>query len=242
MTESLWNSKEIAERITSVKENIAVAAAVSGRIPDDIMLMAVTKTVPAEFVNTAFGAGVTLFGENRAQELCERYDQYSFDSSAIHFIGTLQSNKVRQIIDKVSCIQSVDSISLAREISKRAVSAGKVMKIMLEVNIASEDSKSGVEAAALERFTEETALLPGILVCGLMTIPPAGQKNEVTRRYFDQMYKLFVDIKHKKIDNVTMEYLSMGMTADYALAIESGANLVRVGSGIFGRRSYPNNA
>ncbi|MEG0942611.1 MAG: YggS family pyridoxal phosphate-dependent enzyme [Angelakisella sp.] len=237
MTENRWSSELLTQRVTTVRENIAEAARVSGRSAEDISLMAVTKTIPAEVVNLIYGCGIHLFGENRAQELCGRYDTYDFDASAIHFIGALQTNKVRQIIDKVSCIQSVDSLHLAKEIDKRACQVGKTMRVFLEVNIGAEPSKSGVLPEELPYLTEQAACLSNILVCGLMTIPPAMKNCDETRSYFDQMYKLFVDIKHKKIDNVTMEYLSMGMSADYQLAIQSGANLIRIGSGIFGSRT-----
>ena len=239
MTEDRWSNQMITERIGSIRERMSAAAAAAGRSPEDITLMAVTKTIPAQVVNLAFGAGVRLFGENRAQELLERREQYCFDSSAIHFIGKLQSNKVRQIIDKVSCIQSVDSLSLAQEIAKRARQADKTMPIMLEVNIGGEASKAGFAPAETAAAVEKTAALQGITVCGLMTIPPKTENLAETQRYFDQMYKLFVDIKHKKIDNSTMVYLSMGMSGDYETAIRAGANLVRVGSGIFGTRIYP---
>lgn len=238
MTENRWSREDVLERLGDVRERISAAAEQSGRKSGDIALMAVTKTVPAEVVNLVAGAGVQLFGENRAQELCEKSSSYSFGSDQIHFIGSLQTNKVRQIIDKVSCIQSVDSLRLANEISKRAVAIGSRMPIMLEVNIAGETSKGGIPPDLVEDLLEKAAVLPGLSVTGLMTIPPANAKSDELQRYFDQMNKLFVDIKHKKIDNVNMVYLSMGMSSDYEQAIRSGANLVRVGSGIFGRRSY----
>ncbi|MEG1688133.1 MAG: YggS family pyridoxal phosphate-dependent enzyme, partial [Angelakisella sp.] len=164
-------------------------------------------------------------------------NDYAFDASAIHFIGGLQTNKVRQIIDKVSCIQSVDSLHLATEIDKRAGQIGKVMRVFLEVNIGGEESKSGVLPQELPKFAEQMAAFDNILVCGLMTIPPVMGNCDEKQAYFDQMHKLFVDIKHKKIDNGSMEYLSMGMSADYSIAVQEGANLVRVGSGIFGSRT-----
>lgn len=237
MTENPLSSEVLEARIAEIRRNIAQSAKLSGRDAGEILLMAVTKTVPPDVINMAHRGRIALFGENRSQELCEKYDSYSFDASAIHFIGSLQTNKVRQIIDKVSCIQSVDSLRLAEEIDLRAGQRGKIMKIMLEVNIGNEPSKSGVPPAQLHQFAEKVADFHNILVCGLMTIPPAKGNNDETRSYFEQMYKLFVDIKHKKIDNVTMEYLSMGMSADYQPAIEAGANLVRIGSGLFGSRT-----
>lgn len=237
MTEDLLSREVLDRRIAEIRSNIAESAKISGRSTGDILLMAVTKTVPPDIINMAWGSGITLFGENRGQELCEKCGSYSFDASAIHFIGGLQTNKVRQIIDKVSCIQSVNSLRLAQEIDLRAGQRGKAMKIMLEVNIGNEPSKSGVPPMELPAFAEKIAAFYNISVCGLMTIPPAKRNYDETRSYFEQMYKLFVDIKHKKIDNITMEYLSMGMSADYQLAIQSGANLVRIGSGLFGSRT-----
>lgn len=238
MTENHWNREEILDSIAHVRDNVATAAAASGRAVADINIMAVTKTVPTEYVNLACSSGISLFGENRAQELCEKYPSYDFDSESIHFIGRLQTNKVRQIVDKVSCIESVDSLHLASEISRRCTDIGKTMRIMLEVSIAGEASKGGIAPCDLPYLVEQVSVLPSIWVCGLMTIPPISEKNDETRRYFDQMHKLFVDIKHKKIDNITMDYLSMGMSSDYSLAIGSGANLVRIGSAIFGKRNY----
>lgn len=237
MTERPLSNEVLNEHIAEIRRNIAKSAEISGRSSEDILLMAVTKTVSPAIVNQAWEGGITLFGENRCQELCEKYDNYSFDAPAIHFIGSLQTNKVRQIIDKVSCIQSVDSLRLAGEIDLRAGQQGKTMKIMLEVNIGNEPSKSGIPSTEIHQFAEKVAELHNISVCGLMTIPPAKGNYGETRSYFEQMHKLFVDIKHKKIDNVTMEYLSMGMSADYQPAIEWGANLVRIGSGLFGSRT-----
>lgn len=237
MTENRWSKQALVERAAEIHSRVAEAALASGRSAADVTLMAVTKTIPAQVVNLVYRDGITLFGENRAQELCERYDDYDFDASSIHFIGALQTNKVRQIIDKVSCIQSVDSLHLAGEINRRAEQAGKVMQVLLEVNIGGEASKAGIPPRELQHFVEELATFGHISVRGLMTIPPAKGVCKETQAYFDQMHKLFVDIKHKKIDNVTMEYLSMGMSADYQLAIQSGANLVRIGSGLFGNRT-----
>ncbi len=240
MMENHWSREDIERRVCEIRQTVEQSALAAGRRPEEIHLMAVTKTVPAAVVNYAWEAGITLFGENRAQELTEKYEDYAFKAPNIHFIGTLQTNKVRQIIGKVSCIESVDSLHLAQEISKRALTAGKRMDIFLEVNIGGEASKGGVLPGELERLLEQTALLPGVRVRGLMCIPPVCEKEEETRRYFDQMYKLFVDTKHKKIDNGNMEYLSMGMSADYGLAIRHGSNLVRVGTALFGKRNYQN--
>lgn len=235
--EKYWNKDAIADRLKVVHENISSAVLKTGKATSDIQIMAVTKTVPVECINDVFEQGVSLFGENRAQELCQKYEDYSFTSDNIHFIGTLQSNKVRQIIDKVSCIESVNSVSLATEINKRAQAINKIMPIFLEVNIGDELAKTGAAFAEIDNMLEQIALLPYLKVSGLMTIPPFSANSIETERYFEQMYKLFVDIKHKNIDNVTMDYLSMGMSSDYTLAIAHGANIVRLGSGIFGKRS-----
>ncbi|MEG2074843.1 MAG: YggS family pyridoxal phosphate-dependent enzyme, partial [Angelakisella sp.] len=172
MTENRWSKETLDEKLAVVREKIAEAAKSSGRTSEDIMLMAVTKTVPPSVVNLVHDSGVVMFGENRAQELCDKYNDYAFDASSIHFIGGLQTNKVRQIIDKVSCIQSVDSLHLATEIDKRAGQIGKVMRVFLEVNIGGEESKSGVLPQELPKFAEQMAAFDNILVCGLMTIPP----------------------------------------------------------------------
>jgi pyridoxal phosphate enzyme (YggS family) len=228
--------EEIRENIALIRERLANAARSAGRSPEEITLMAVTKTVPPELVNVAAEEGIRLFGENRAQELLEKADAYTFGPEQIHFIGTLQTNKVRQIIDKVSCIQSVNSVHLAREIQKRAAALGKIMDVLVEVNIGDEASKTGADQEQVMEILEEISSSSNIRGKGLMCIPPAGQDILKTERYFDQMYKMFIDIKHKKIDNISMEILSMGMSGDYESAVRHGANLVRIGTGIFGKR------
>ena len=180
--------------------------------------------------------GALLPQEEAAFSLLEKLDSYSFGPDQIHFIGTLQTNKVRQIIDKVCCIQSVNSIHLAREIQKRAAAAGKAMDVLVEVNIGEESSKTGADQKQILEILEEVSGFSNLRVKGLMCIPPPGQNPLETERYFDQMYKMFIDIKHKKIDNISMETLSMGMSGDYELAVKHGANLVRIGTGIFGKR------
>ncbi|MEA5011850.1 MAG: YggS family pyridoxal phosphate-dependent enzyme [Angelakisella sp.] len=237
MMENRCNSQQVEDNLKRIGEEMANAALQSQRKPADVRLMAVTKTVSPQLVNTAFHCGVPLFGENRAQELCEKYASYEFGSDSIHFIGTLQTNKVRHIIDKVSCIQSVNSLRLAEEINKRSATIQKSMDVLLEVNIGKEESKSGLEASEIYNIIDKVCNLTHLQVKGLMCIPPIGQTELETERYFDQMYKLFVDIKHKKLDNISMEILSMGMSRDYACAIRHGANLVRIGSGIFGARN-----
>ena len=173
----------------------------------------------------------------RAQELLEKADSYAFGPERIHFIGTLQTNKVRQIIGKVCCIQSVNSLHLAREIQKRAQTAGIVLDVLVEVNIGGEESKTGADYSQVMKLMEDLSGFSALRVKGLMCIPPFGKNSLETERFFDQMYKIFVDIKAQTIDNICMETLSMGMTGDYQLAVRHGANLVRVGTGIFGKRN-----
>ena len=229
---------DVAENIARIREEIAQAAQKAGRSPDEVQLMAVTKTVPAETVNAAIACGIRLLGENRAQELREKYPLYDKEAADIHFIGHLQSNKVRQIIDKVTMIHSVDRFSLAEEISARAQALGRVMDILLEVNIGDEDTKSGVHTSSVEELSCQVAQLPGICVRGLMAIPPVSDNFLQTERYFSSMRQLFVDIQAKKIDNVPMDVLSMGMSGDYTLAVKHGSHIVRLGTAIFGHRDY----
>ncbi len=231
---------ELNERLCTIRHNIERTAVASGRKAEDITLMAVTKTVSPEIVNIVHGLGVKKFGENKAQELCEKYESYNFGKEDIHFIGHLQKNKVRHVIDKVSCIQSVDSVELAMEINKRSANLGLKTDIMVEINIGQEESKAGIKLDEIEQFLEKIGNFEGVFVTGLMAIPPRTEKKVETERYFTQIYEKFVDIRCKNIDNSSMKYLSLGMSADYDLAILHGANLVRVGSGIFGARKLMN--
>ena len=226
------------ENYAEVTEHIAIAAKKSGRRAEDIHLLAATKTIPVEVINHAIKSGVTLIGENRVQELLSKLDYYD-KSATRHLIGHLQTNKVRQIVGKVSMIESVDSIKLATEISRRSEELGIVTDILVEINIGGEESKSGIKPDEAEKIITEISSLSGVKVEGLMTIPPICEQIEENLRYFDQMRNLFVDISAKKIDNVNMSYLSMGMSDDYEAAILCGANIVRVGTRLFGRRNYP---
>ncbi len=243
MTQNLLNS-EIEERIkwfdenyADVKQRIASAATRAGRTAEEIHLLAATKTVPVEVINHAIKQGVTLIGENRVQELCAKFD--ALDKSAQrHHIGKLQTNKVRQVVGKVSMIQSVDSVGLAQEISKRSAALGITTDILVEINIGNEESKSGISAANAEQFLEKIAVFDSIKVRGLMAIPPICEKEDDIRQYFDKMYKLFIDFSGKRIDNISMDFLSMGMSGDFEQAIESGANIIRLGTVLFGQRHY----
>jgi len=233
MTERCSDIRENYKRIT---DKIFEAAISANRSPDSVKLMAVTKTNSAEKVNQAISAGVTLLGENRAQELLAKYNDYDCDACDIHFIGHLQSNKVKSIIDKVSMVQSVDRLSLLKELDRYSLEVGKIMPVLIEVNIGREESKSGVLPEQLEEFAASAAGFTNIKVCGLMTIPPISKNIAETERYFEQMYRRFIDIKGKKMDNISMDILSMGMSDDFQLAVKHGSNIVRIGRGLFGER------
>lgn len=208
----------------------------SGRDAGEVTLLAATKTVDVSTINFATKNGINFIGENRVQELLSKYD--SLKPVHIHFIGHLQTNKVKDIIDKVEMIESVDSLKLANEISKQAEKKGIVMDILLEVNIGNEESKSGFSPEYAEKAVLEISKLSNIKIKGLMAIPPICDEREKAREYFRKMYKLFVDIKGKNIDNSSMEVLSMGMSDDFDIAIEEGSTLVRVGTALFGKRNY----
>lgn len=224
------------ENYKRICENIAVAAEKSGRSYGDITLLAATKTVDVEVINHAVKSGVKVIGENRVQEFLSKYENYV--PVERHFIGHLQTNKVKDIVGKVSLIHSVDSYRLAEEISKQSVKKNIVSDILIEVNIGSEQSKSGFDAAETYEAVSKIAELEGVRVKGLMAIPPVCENSDQNRRYFEKMKKLFIDIDGKKIDNSSMEILSMGMSDDYQTAIIEGANLVRLGTALFGRRNY----
>ena len=228
----------IAENVKLVKENIEAAAIRCGRDPADIKLVAATKMNDAFRVREAIAAGVDICGENSVQELQEKLAQGAYDGCPLHFIGHLQKNKVKYIIGKVELIHSVDSVSLAQEINKRAAALGLTQDILLEVNIGAEEKKSGFAPEELACALDEMAQFSSIRVLGLMAIPPVCEISENNRVYFRRMKQLFIDIGQKKYDNVIMQLLSMGMSADYEVAVEEGANLVRVGTGIFGARNY----
>lgn len=226
------------ENLKVIRSRIAEAAIKSGRSEQDITLLAATKTVPVEVINRGIELGIDHIGENRVQELCEKYDSYRLNNCELQFIGHLQTNKVKNIIGKVSMIQSVDSIKLAAEISRLSVQHGLTTDILIEVNIGSEENKSGVLPQNLYALLPQAAALPAIRVRGLMAIPPADASESETMGYFTNMFKYFIDIKTKKIDNIHMDFLSMGMSSDYYEAILAGANMVRVGSALFGPRIY----
>lgn len=217
------------------------ACRVSGRNPEEVSLIAVSKTKPVSMLQEAYDAGCRDFGENKVQEIMNKIDRLPSDIRW-HMIGHLQTNKVKYIVGKVFLIHSVDSLHLAEAISKEAVKQNTTVNILIEVNVAKEDTKYGAMAEDTVSLVEKIALLPGICVKGLMTIAPYVENPQENRQYFVKLRQLAVDIKSKNIDNVHMDILSMGMTGDYMVAIEEGATYVRVGTGIFGERQYGLNA
>ena len=221
-----------------INERIAEAAEKSGRKREDITFLAATKTVDAAAINHAISLGLDHIGENRVQELLSKYEEYDLEHCSLQFIGHLQSNKVRQIVEKVDLIQSVDSVKLAREISAQSVKRNLVSNILVEVNIGREENKSGVFEENLEELLCEIAQMDGISVQGLMTIPPICDNKHKISNYFNKMHRLFIDISQKKLDNINMSILSMGMSDDYYEAILEGATMVRIGSALFGARNY----
>lgn len=227
----------LKDNLSLVIERIEKAAKKAGRDPKDIQLIAVSKTKPADMISTIYDLGIRDFGENKVQEITAK-SQILPDDIKWHMIGHLQRNKVKAVLPKVSLIHSVDSIRLAKAISDEAVKLQIIANILLEVNIANEDTKYGFTAKETEEYFEEIAALPNICIRGLMTSAPFVDNPEDNREYFRQLKKLCVDLKDKNIDNTSMDFLSMGMTNDFEVAIEEGATHVRVGTAIFGERDY----
>ena len=227
----------LKENLSKVEQNILAACEKSTRPRSEVTLIAVSKTKPAEMLQEAYDAGVRDFGENKVQEICDKYEVLPSDIRW-HMIGHLQRNKVKYIIDKVCMIHSVDSYRLAEEINIQAKKHRIVMPVLIEVNIADEQTKFGVSKEDAIQLIEEAAHLDNISIQGLMTVAPYVTDAEENRKYFQEIKQLAVDIQAKNIDNVAMRVLSMGMTGDYAVAIEEGADMVRVGTGIFAERNY----
>lgn len=227
----------IADNIANVRQNIELACKKAGRGVESVSLIAVSKTKPISQLWEAYEAGCRDFGENKVQELTQKYEQLPKDIR-FHMIGHLQRNKVKYLVGKVFLIHSVDSVRLAEEISREALKKQVTVNVLVEVNAAGEESKFGTSAEEALQLVEKIALLPGISVKGLMTVAPYVENSEENRQYFVNLRQLAVDIKNKNIDNVSMEILSMGMTGDYTVAVEEGATYVRVGAGIFGERDY----
>ena len=227
----------IQENIKLVEENIKKACEKVGRDVNEVTLIAVSKTKPYTAIEEALPTGVKDYGENKVQELCDKYEILPKDIKW-HMIGHLQRNKVKYLVGKASLIHSVDSIRLAEQIEKEYAKADEIANILIEVNMAQEESKFGITSEETEQLVREIAKFPHIRIKGLMTIAPYTDNPESNRVYFRNMKKLSVDIENKNIDNVSMSVLSMGMTGDYQVAVEEGATLVRAGTGIFGERNY----
>ena len=221
-----------------INERIAEAAQKVGKKREDITFLAATKTVDAQTINHAISLGLDHIGENRVQELLSKYEDYDLSNCSLQFIGHLQTNKVRQIVGKVDLIQSVDSLKLAQEIAAQSVKRNLTTDILVEVNIGKEENKSGVFEENLEELLTQIAQIHGISVQGLMTIPPICDNKQKISEYFNKMHRLFIDISQKKLDNINMSILSMGMSDDYYEAILEGATMVRIGSALFGARNY----
>lgn len=226
----------IKENLEEVREKIRQACQRSGRREEEVTLISVSKTKPVEMLEEAYEAGSRDFGENRVQEIMEKYGQMP-EGVRWHMIGHLQKNKVRQVIDKAVLIHSVDTVELAEQIEKDAAKRDLTVDILLEVNVAEEESKFGFRTEEVEAAVMKIKDLPHVHIKGLMTIAPFVSNSEDNREVFKKLYQLYVDIRSKNIDNVNMSVLSMGMTGDYEVAIEEGATMIRVGTGIFGART-----
>ena len=228
----------IAENVAAIRAKIEAAAISCGRDPKEIKLCAATKMNNADAVRQAIAAGVDLCGENRVQELVQKQKENAYDGAPVHFIGHLQTNKVKQVVGKVDVIQSVDRINLLEVIQKEAAKQGIVQDILLEVNIGEEASKSGFKASEVLPLLEQIGEFPNIFVRGLMAIPPISENFGDNRKFFQEMLQLSVDIRAKKYDNVSVDCLSMGMSDDFEDAVCCGSTMIRIGTAIFGARDY----
>ena len=228
----------IAENVAAIRKELEKAALAAGRDPREIQLCAATKMNDADAVRQAIAAGVDCCGENRVQELTQKLAQNAYDGAPVHFIGHLQTNKVKQVVGKVALIQSVDSLRLLSAIDAEARKQGIVQDILLEINIGQEQSKSGFREEEILPLLEKIGDFPNICVKGLMAIPPISQNSGDNLKYFQKISHLSVDIKAKKYDNVTVKCLSMGMSGDYQDAIRCGSTMIRIGTAIFGARDY----
>lgn len=228
----------IAENVAIIKENIALAAKAAGRDPKEIQLCAATKMNDAEAVRRAIAAGVDCCGENRVQELTAKLSEDAYRGAPVHFIGRLQTNKVRQVVGKVDLIQSIDRLKLLEAVNAEAARQGIVQDILLQINIGREESKGGFLTEELDSLLPKLAKLPNVRVLGLMAIPPICQDATKNDKFFQEMCRIGVDIRSKKYDNVWVNILSMGMSDDYESAIRCGSTMIRVGTAIFGARDY----
>ena len=228
----------IAQNVAAIRARIDAAAIAAGRDPKEVKLCAATKMNDADSVRQALAAGVDLCGENRVQELTQKLKENAYEGAPVHFIGVLQTNKVKQVVGKVDVIQSVDRLNLLEAIQKEASKQGIVQDIFLEINIGNEESKSGFAASEVLPLLEHIGEYPNIFVRGLMAIPPISKKIGDNRKFFQEMLQLSVDIRAKKYDNVTVECLSMGMSDDFEDAVMCGSTMIRIGTAIFGARDY----
>lgn len=219
-----------------ILENIEKACIASGRKKEEIELVGVTKTIATEPILKSIELGIKHIGENRVQEFLSKYDEFKKTDVKMSIIGHLQTNKVKYIADKVDMIQSVDSVKLAAEISKQAKKHGRVIDILAEINIGDEESKSGVSENGIYPLLEDISQMENIKVRGIMSIPPVMTDEKNQMKYFEKLYKIYIDIGEKKLDNISMDFLSMGMSSDYALAIKCGSNMVRIGTSLYGKR------
>ena len=230
--------QQMAEAVAKIRETMAAAAKAAGSDPAEVRLCAACKTRTVEEVRYSADLPIDLFGENHVQELVEKTDANAYNGKPGHFIGHLQTNKVNKVVGRAALIQSVDSTRLLDKIDAAAARLGLVQDILVEINIGEEASKSGVDADSLFPLLEAAAAREHIRLRGLMAIPPVAETSDGNHAYFTKMHELFVDIGRKKYDNVSMDFLSMGMSGDFEDAISAGANMVRVGSSIFGARNY----
>ncbi len=235
-----YDLQAVVGQYRDICDRVKAACARVGRSSDEVTLVGVTKTVDPALINAVLDDGLKAIGENRVQEYLGKKDALHLDGAARYLIGHLQTNKVKAIVGQVDMIQSVDSLKLAKAIDKASADLGIVTPILVEVNIGNEASKSGVSAEETEALLRAIAAFSHISVQGLMTIPPISDSEAKKRQYFSKMHQLFIDIRSKNIDNISMSVLSMGMSDDFELAIEEGSTMVRVGTAIFGRRHYAN--
>ena len=226
----------IAENVKKVRDAISEAALSSGRTPDEIKLIAISKTKPVDQIRQVINAGVDAVGENRVQEMLQKLEHSAYEGAPLHFVGHLQSNKVSKVVGVCDLIESVSSKNLLESIGKKAVSLGIVQNVLIEVNIGKEPQKSGVLPEQTEELLAYASQIKGVKVLGLMAIPPFFSKNDRNCYYFDIMFQLFVDMSTKKYDNVSVRLLSMGMSDSYIDAIRAGSNMVRIGTALFGER------
>ncbi len=227
----------VKENITEIRQRIVAACTRAGREPENVTLIAVSKTKPISMIEEAYETGSRDFGENKAQDMRDKHDAMEPDIRW-HFIGHLQTNKIKYVVGRAHMIHSVDSLHLAQAIEAECVKKNVDMPVLIEVNVAGEESKFGVTPEETEHLIRKISILPHLKVTGLMTIAPFVQNPEENRQYFRKLHDLYIDIQSKSIDNVSMSVLSMGMTGDFEIAIEEGATHVRVGTGIFGERNY----